>query len=115
VRKPAPVPAALAAALSERIVVLDGGMGTMIQPYRLDEDAYRGARFADHPRELQGCADVLPLTRPDVVAEIHRAYLDAGADMIETCTLQRAGDLDGRLRPRGPRPRAERRGGARRP
>ena len=86
-RAPAPVPPALAAALAERIVVLDGGMGTMIQPYRLDEPAYRGARFADHPKELKGCADVLPLTRPDVVGEIHRAYLDAGADVIETCTF----------------------------
>ncbi len=86
-RTPAPVPPALAAALAERIVVLDGGMGTMIQPYRLDEAAYRGARFADHPKELKGCADVLPLTRPHVVAEIHRAYLDAGADVIETCTF----------------------------
>jgi len=86
-RPAAPAPPALAEALARRIVVLDGGMGTMIQPYRLDEAAYRGARFAEHPRELKGCADVLPLTRPDVVAEIHRAYLDAGADVIETCTF----------------------------
>ena len=86
-RLPAPVPPALAAALGSRIVVLDGGMGTMIQPYRLDEAAYRGARFADHPRELKGCADVLPVTRPDVIAGIHRAYLDAGADVLETCTF----------------------------
>ncbi|HRY42322.1 MAG TPA: methionine synthase [Thermoanaerobaculia bacterium] len=86
-RPAAPAPPALAEALAHRIVVLDGGMGTMIQPYRLDEAAYRGARFADHPRELKGCADVLPLTRPHVVAEIHRAYLDAGADVIETCTF----------------------------
>ncbi len=85
--RPAAVPEALARALAERIVVLDGGMGTMIQPYRLDEAAYRGARFAAHPRELKGCADVLPLTRPDVVGEIHRFYLDAGADVIETCTF----------------------------
>ena len=86
-RRPAPVPGPLAKALAERILVLDGGMGTMIQPYRLEEDAYRGTRFADHPRELKGCADVLPLTRPDVIAEIHRAYLDAGADILETCTF----------------------------
>ncbi|MBP7675384.1 MAG: methionine synthase [Thermoanaerobaculia bacterium] len=86
-RPGAPPPPALAEALARRIVVLDGGMGTMIQPYRLDEAAYRGARFAGHPRELKGCADVLPLTRPHVVAEIHRAYLDAGADVIETCTF----------------------------
>ena len=86
-RRPAPVPESLARALAERILVLDGGMGTMIQPYRLEEDAYRGTRFADHPRELKGCADVLPLTRPDVIAEIHRAYLDAGADILETCTF----------------------------
>ena len=86
-RPPAPVPEALAKALAERIVVLDGGMGTMIQPHRLDEASYRGTRFADHPRELKGCADVLPLTRPDVVREIHRSYLDAGADILETCTF----------------------------
>ncbi len=86
-RTAAPPPPALAETLARRIVVLDGGMGTMIQPYRLDETAYRGARFADHTRELKGCADVLPLTRPEVIGEIHRAYLDAGADVIETCTF----------------------------
>src|SRR5262245_52770744 len=71
----------------ERILVLDGAMGTMIQSYRLAEADFRGARFADHPRELAGCNDILSLTRPAVVEEIHHKYLDAGADIIETNTF----------------------------
>jgi 5-methyltetrahydrofolate--homocysteine methyltransferase len=71
----------------ERILVLDGAMGTMIQTYRLGEADFRGARFADHPMELAGCNDLLSLTRPTVVEEIHRKYLDAGADIIETNTF----------------------------
>jgi 5-methyltetrahydrofolate--homocysteine methyltransferase len=71
----------------ERILVLDGAMGTMIQSYRLAEADFRGARFADHPSELAGCNDLLSLTRPAVVAEIHHKYLDAGADIIETNTF----------------------------
>ncbi len=73
--------------LAERILVLDGAMGTMIQRHRLGETAFRGTRFADHPRELKGDNDLLVLTRPDIVAGIHEAYLDAGADIIETNTF----------------------------
>lgn len=73
----------LKTALSERILVLDGAMGTQIQRYGLKEEDYRGGVFADHPQKLKGCNDVLCLTRPDVIAEIHSDYLDAGADIIE--------------------------------
>jgi 5-methyltetrahydrofolate--homocysteine methyltransferase len=71
----------------ERILVLDGAMGTMIQSYRLGESDFRGGRFSDHPKDLKGCNDLLALTRPDVVAEIHGKYLDAGADIVETNTF----------------------------
>src|SRR5262245_35495015 len=71
----------------ERILVLDGAMGTMVQSYALGEDEFRGVRFAAHPRPLKGCNDLLCLTRPDVVDEIHRMYLEAGADIIETNTF----------------------------
>ena len=70
-----------------RPTILDGGMGTMIQSYRLSEEDYRGERFKDHPHSLMGAGDLLALTRPHVLAEIHRAYLDAGADIIETNTF----------------------------
>jgi len=73
--------------LRERILVLDGAMGTMIQTYGLEEPDYRGARFAGHDRPLKGNADALNLTRPDVIGAIHRAYLEAGADIIETNTF----------------------------
>jgi 5-methyltetrahydrofolate--homocysteine methyltransferase len=73
--------------LQRRILILDGAMGTMIQRYKLDEQAYRGSRFAAHPRDLKGAADVLSLTQPQVIEEIHRAYLEAGADIIETNTF----------------------------
>jgi 5-methyltetrahydrofolate--homocysteine methyltransferase len=73
--------------LARRILVLDGAMGTMIQQHALSEADYRGARFRDHPRELKGDNDVLTLTRPDIVGGIHRAYLEAGADIIETCSF----------------------------
>ncbi len=73
--------------LGRRILVLDGAMGTMIQRYRLDEADYRGAQFANHPRDLKGANDILCLTRPEVIEEIHRQYLDAGADIIETNTF----------------------------
>ncbi len=73
--------------LQSRILVLDGAMGTMLQRYRLDEEAFRGTRFADHPGNLKGNNDLLSLTQPDVVREIHGAYLDAGADIIETNTF----------------------------
>ena len=79
--------AALRQALTERILVLDGAMGTMIQRARLADGDYRGGRFADWPRDLKGANDLLSLTRPDLIAAIHREYLAAGADIIETNTF----------------------------
>jgi 5-methyltetrahydrofolate--homocysteine methyltransferase len=73
--------------LAQRIVILDGAMGTMIQRHRLGEEDFRGARFADHPRDLKGNNDLLQLTRPDVIVDIHRQYLRAGADIVETNTF----------------------------
>jgi 5-methyltetrahydrofolate--homocysteine methyltransferase len=73
--------------IEERILVLDGAMGTMIQSYELDEAGFRGERFADHPRDLRGANDLLSLTQPHIVDEIHRGYLDAGADIISTNTF----------------------------
>ena len=73
--------------LRRRIVVIDGAMGTMIQRLRLTEADFRGARFADHPTDLKGNNDLLSLTRPDVVRAIHDAYLDSGADIVETNTF----------------------------
>jgi 5-methyltetrahydrofolate--homocysteine methyltransferase len=73
--------------LAERILVIDGAMGTLTQAYALDEAGYRGDRFRDHPVDLRGDSDLLSLTRPDIVTAIHRAYLDAGADIIETNTF----------------------------
>jgi len=73
--------------LSERVLVLDGAMGTMIQSYKLEEQDFRGERFRTHPKDLKGNNDLLTLTRPDVIAAIHRAYLDAGADILETNTF----------------------------
>ncbi len=72
---------------TDRILVLDGAMGTMIQQYQLREEDFRGARFAQHPKELKGCNDVLSLTAPFVIRDIHRKYLKAGADIIETNTF----------------------------
>ena len=74
-------------ALTERIVVLDGAMGTMIQRYSLTEIDFRGERFANHHCDLQGFNDILCLTRPDVIEEIHQAYLEAGSDILETNTF----------------------------
>ena len=74
----------LPALLRERILVLDGAMGTMVQRYQLSEADFRGERFADHPKDLRGDTDLLCLTKPDVVREIHAAYLAAGADIIST-------------------------------
>ncbi len=78
---------ALPALLAQRILVLDGAMGTLIQRYKLTEADYRGERFKDHPKDLKGNNDLLPLTRPDVIAQIHERYLEAGADLIETNTF----------------------------
>jgi 5-methyltetrahydrofolate--homocysteine methyltransferase len=73
--------------IAERILILDGAMGTMIQSYDLEEADYRSESFADRRQELRGNNEVLSLTRPDVIEEIHQAYLDAGADLIETNTF----------------------------
>ncbi|MDY0006773.1 MAG: homocysteine S-methyltransferase family protein, partial [Spongiibacteraceae bacterium] len=79
--------AALKRALEERILVLDGAMGTMIQGHGLGEQDYRGERFADFPRDLKGNNDLLTLTRPELIRAIHQAFLDVGADIIETNTF----------------------------
>ena len=73
--------------LEQRIVLLDGAMGTMIQGYGLSEEDYRGERFSDWQRDLKGNNDLLTLTRPAVIREIHEAFLEAGADVIETNTF----------------------------
>ncbi|MEI7490106.1 MAG: methionine synthase [Bacteroidota bacterium] len=77
----------LEAAIKERVLVLDGAMGTMVQRYKLDEAAYRGERFRDFPHLLKGNNDLLVLTQPQVIREIHEQYLAAGADIIETDTF----------------------------
>ncbi|WOJ94142.1 methionine synthase [Congregibacter variabilis] len=82
-----PVPGPLADALRDRILVIDGAMGTMIQAEGLQEADYRGERFADHPGDLKGNNDLLSITRPEVIEGIHTAYLQAGADIIETNTF----------------------------
>jgi 5-methyltetrahydrofolate--homocysteine methyltransferase len=89
---------ALLRLLRERIVILDGAMGTMIQTYRLKEADYRGERFKDWPRDVKGNNDLLSLTRPQMIQEIHRQYLEAGADIIETNTFNSTTHFDGRLR-----------------
>ncbi len=73
--------------LEKRILVIDGAMGTMIQRYQLTEEDFRGERFKDHPCDVQGNNDLLNLTRPDVIREIHALYMEAGADIIETNTF----------------------------
>ena len=71
----------------EKILVLDGAMGTMVQSYNLTEDDFRSDRLKDHRKDLKGNNDLLCLTRPDVVAKIHQAYFDTGADIVETNTF----------------------------
>ncbi len=78
---------ALPALLAQRILILDGAMGTMIQRFKLQEPDYRGERLKDHPKDLKNNSDVLVLTRPDVVRDVHEGYLAAGADIIETNTF----------------------------
>ncbi|MCO5118036.1 MAG: methionine synthase [Burkholderiaceae bacterium] len=73
--------------MRKRIVMLDGAMGTMIQRYKLTEEDFRGERFADHPTDVRGDNELLSLTRPDVIREIHEQYLAAGADIVETNTF----------------------------
>ena len=74
-------------ALNKRILVLDGAMGTMIQRYKFEEEDYRGERFKDWESPLKGNNDLLSLTQPEAIEEIHRKYLLAGADIIETNTF----------------------------
>ncbi len=74
-------------ALQERILILDGAMGTMIQRYKLEEKDFRGEQFKDHTDDLKGNNDLLSLTRPDIIQAIHEEYLEAGADIVETNTF----------------------------
>jgi 5-methyltetrahydrofolate--homocysteine methyltransferase len=73
--------------LEKRILILDGAMGTMIQRYHLEEKDFRGERFKDHPHDLQGNNDLLSIVRPDIIEAIHKAYLEAGSDIVETNTF----------------------------
>jgi 5-methyltetrahydrofolate--homocysteine methyltransferase len=73
--------------LKKRILVIDGAMGTMIQRHKLEEKDFRGDRFKDHPHPLKGNNDLLSITRPDIIKDIHRQYFEAGADIIETNTF----------------------------
>src|SRR5437870_7060644 len=73
--------------LEERILIIDGAMGTMIQRYKLTEADYRGDRFKDWPSDLKGNNDLLCLTQPQIIKEIHKKYLEAGADILETNTF----------------------------
>ncbi|MBX3659690.1 MAG: homocysteine S-methyltransferase family protein [Ramlibacter sp.] len=82
---------ALPGLLAQRIAILDGAMGTMIQRFKLTEAQYRGERFKDFPRDVKGNNELLSLTRPDVIADIHEGYLAAGADLIETNTFGATG------------------------
>jgi 5-methyltetrahydrofolate--homocysteine methyltransferase len=82
-----PRPLELEQLLRRRIAILDGAMGTMIQARQLDEAGFRGRQFADHPTDLKGCNDLLCLTQPAIIEDIHRQYLESGADIIETNTF----------------------------
>jgi 5-methyltetrahydrofolate--homocysteine methyltransferase len=73
--------------MKERIIYIDGAMGTQIQKYKLEEEDFRGERYKNHSNELKGNNDLLVITRPDVIGEIHTAYLAGGADIIETNTF----------------------------
>ena len=77
----------LTKAAAKRILLIDGAMGTMIQQHSLEEADFRGQRFADWPSEIKGNNDLLSLTQPQIILDIHRAYLEAGADIIETNTF----------------------------
>ena len=85
------ITAELTAALQQRVLVIDGAMGTMLQGYGLSEDEYRGERFADSTIDLRGNSDILCLSQPDIVREVHRAYLDADADIVCTNTFTASG------------------------
>jgi len=73
--------------LSERILVIDGAMGTMIQRHKLTEKDFRGERFKDYPHDLKGNNDLLSITQPEIIKDIHRQYFAAGADIVETNTF----------------------------
>ena len=73
--------------MKERILIIDGAMGTMIQRHKLTEADYRGKRFKDWPSDLKGNNDLLCLTQPQIIKEIHKQYLEAGADILETNTF----------------------------
>jgi 5-methyltetrahydrofolate--homocysteine methyltransferase len=73
--------------LAKRILILDGAMGTMIQRYKLEEDDYRGKRFTNWPSDIKGNNDLLSITQPQIIRDIHEQYLAAGADIIETNTF----------------------------
>src|SRR5690625_5031716 len=73
--------------MAQRILVLDGAMGTMIQGHKLSESDFRGERFADHTHDQQGNNDLLSITKPDLIREIHEQYLEAGADLVTTNTF----------------------------
>lgn len=73
--------------LKHRVLVLDGAMGSLIQDYNLTEEDFRGELFANHPHDLKGNNDILSLTKPEVIASIHRQYLEAGADILSTNTF----------------------------
>ncbi|MFN5853058.1 MAG: homocysteine S-methyltransferase family protein, partial [Pirellulaceae bacterium] len=73
--------------MRERMLILDGAMGSMIQKLKLDEEAVRGNRFRGHDKDLVRFSDILCLTRPDAITDIHRAYLEAGANILETNTF----------------------------
>ncbi len=77
----------LEALLAERILVLDGAMGTMVHSLKFSEADYRGAQFANHSKDLKNFIDILVLTQPEAIENIHRAYLEAGADIVETNTF----------------------------
>ncbi|MBH0194296.1 MAG: hypothetical protein HP494_01545, partial [Nitrospira sp.] len=79
--------AQIEALLKERILILDGAMGTMIQQRKLDEAAFRGERFKDWKKDLKGHNDLLNITQPAIIEDIHRQYLEAGADIVETNTF----------------------------
>ena len=82
-----PTASSLVETLKRRLVIIDGAMGTMIQAHKLGEADYRGEQFARHGRDLHQCNDVLNITQPVIIEEIHRQYLDAGSDIIETNTF----------------------------
>ena len=77
----------LSSLLKNRILVFDGAMGTLIQQHRLSEEDFRGERFKNHEKDLKGNNEILNLTQPEIIQNIHRAYLEAGADIIETNTF----------------------------